>query len=92
MAHPEFTYILYKRKSSSTKKKVKPVYYAKVYEDNGHAPEYRVSTGQTSKSAAIDWLHNHLEERKEKRLRKEREKHEITFAQLADGFWEIERH
>ena len=66
MAHPEFTYILYKRKSSSTKKKAKPVYYAKVYEDNGHAPEYRVSTGQTSKSAAIDWLHNHLEERKER--------------------------
>ncbi len=90
MAHSEFTYILYKRKSSSTKKKVKPVYYAKVYEDNGHAPEYRVSTGQTSKSAAIDWLYNHLEERKEERIRKEREKHEITFSQLADGFWDID--
>jgi len=75
---------LYKRKVG----KSKVVYYAKLRGADGRPDQKRISTGQTSKASARLWVEKYLENEASKAKQKELARLNVTFAELANDFWE----
>jgi len=84
MARIDGGFSLYKRNVG----KGKFVYYAKILSNSPTEPERRVSTKQTSKTAAALWTQKYLEDLANDELRQEQERLNITLSEFAVGFWD----
>lgn len=84
MAQLNGGFSLYKR----SRKSGKPVYYAKIFDPKLVESEVRISTGQTSKTAAALWTQAYMEDLANEEQRKRDERLNITMKKFAEGFWD----
>ena len=80
MTKPQAFFSLYKRKNQK-----KIIYYAKIRTIDG---EKRVSTGETSKSAAMNWTSEYLRELEDQETQKAVRANSITIKEFSKGFWD----